>query len=86
MFTVAFLKAALERALKTAAQSAILIIGADQFNALAFDWTNLAGFAAGGFVLSLLSSAASDALTSADGPSLTSAEVVTDVDGLHEAV
>jgi hypothetical protein len=75
MFTAAFLKATLERALKTAAQSAILVIGADQFNALAFDWNNLAGFAAGGFALSVLTSIGTGALTDGN-PSVGDAEVV----------
>lgn len=75
MFTAAFIKATLERALKTAAQSAILVIGADQFNALDFDWANLGGFAAGGFALSVLTSVATGALTDGN-PSVGDAEVV----------
>lgn len=50
---------AVERATKTAAQSALLIIGADQLDALSADWRNVAGFALGGFVLSVLTSLAS---------------------------
>ena len=56
MFTQRFVRATLERAVKTAAQSAILIIGADQLDALSADWGNVAGFALGGFVLSVLTS------------------------------
>lgn len=48
-----------ERAAKTAAQSALLVIGADQVNVVAVDWMTVAGFAAGGAVLSLLTSVAS---------------------------
>lgn len=54
MFTRTFLRDLLERSLSTAAQSALLVIGADQLNVLHADWQNLAGFAAGGFVLSAL--------------------------------
>ena len=74
MFTRAFWSAALERAIKTAAQSAVLVIGADQFNALAVSWLEVGGFALGGFVLSVLTSVGSDAISSEDGPSLTNSE------------
>jgi len=69
VFSVEFGKAALERALKTAAQSAILVFGADQFNALQADWQTAGGFALGGFVLSLLTSLVSSGAGS-PGPSL----------------
>ena len=69
MFRRAFWQAAAERAAKTAAQSALLVIGADQLNALQADWENVAGFALGGFVLSLLTSVAS-ARVGGVGPSL----------------
>jgi hypothetical protein len=62
-----FLLEATERAVKTAAQSALLLLGADQLNALSVDWSNVAGFALGGFVLSLLTSLASKPLGSDDG-------------------
>ena len=74
MFTRAFWSAALERAAKTAAQSAVLVIGADQFNALAVSWGEVGGFALGGFVLSVLTSVGSDAVSSQHGPSLTNSE------------
>ena len=44
----------IDRAVRTAAQSAILALGADQVNVLDLDFATLAGFAGGGFVLSLL--------------------------------
>ena len=47
-----------------------LAFGAGQVNVLTLDWQTLAGFAGGGFVLSVLTSLASDALTSTPGPSL----------------
>lgn len=56
MFKLTFWKDVLERAIKTAAQSAILSFGADQFNVINVDWISIAGFAAGGFVLSVLTS------------------------------
>lgn len=74
MFTRAFWSAALERAIKTAAQSAVLVVGADQFDALAVSWGEVGGFALGGFVLSLLTSVGSDVVTDETGPSLTNAE------------
>jgi len=76
IWTKKFWKAAAERAVKTAAQSALLVIGADQVNAVAVDWAEVGGFAAGGLVLSLLFSLASDALGPGAGPSATGAEVV----------
>lgn len=47
-----------DRALKTAAQSAILVIGADQFNVIHVAWPEVAGFAAGGAALSVLTTLA----------------------------
>lgn len=49
-----YLKDLLDRAVKTAAQSAVLTIGADQVNALDADWRLVGGMALGGAVLSLL--------------------------------
>ena len=73
MFTTAFWKAATERAVKSAAQVAILTIGADTFNVVTMDWAEVAGFAGGGLVLSYLTSIA---FGGKDGnPSATNAEV-----------
>ena len=83
LFTRAFATAALERALKTAAQSAILVFGADQFNALQADWETAGGFALGGFVLSLLTSVVSANLGNVDGPSLANEVAVTRRVGSH---
>lgn len=66
-----------ERAVKTAAQAAILTLGADQVNALTADWELVTGFAAGGFALSVLTSLASLKATG-DGPSATHAERIYD--------
>lgn len=70
IFTRRFLLAALERATKTAAQSAILVLGAEQVNVLSVTWPEVGGFALGGFALSLLTSIGSDVVTAEDGPSL----------------
>lgn len=69
MFTRAFWRAAAERAAKTAAQSAILVLAADQVNVIAVNWAEVGGFAAGGFILSLLTSVASSG-AAGSGPSL----------------
>jgi hypothetical protein len=70
MFTLAFWKAATERATKTAAQAAILqLVVGDGFNAFDADWATAGGFALGGLVLSYLTSLASGAVGN-DGPSL----------------
>lgn len=71
--TRAFWEAAAERAAKTAAQSAILVIGAEQLNAISANWADVGGFALGGAVLSLLTSVASLGAGGV-GPSLTSSE------------
>ena len=77
MLSQAFWIAALERAIKTAAQAAILVLGADQVNAMAASWGDVLGFAVGGFVLSVLTSLASSPLGSSPGPSATHAETLT---------
>lgn len=76
IFTIAFWKAAAERAVKSGAQGAILAFGAGQANILELDWATLGGFAGGALVLSLLTSIGSDALTGGSGPSLTNAETI----------
>lgn len=76
IFTIAFWRAATERAVKSAAQGAILAFGAGQANVLELDWATLGGFAGGALVLSLLTSIGSDAITNGTGPSLTNAEVL----------
>lgn len=58
IFTRTFWAAALDRAVRSAAQAALLGFGADQFNVMQANWPNLLGFAGGGFLLSLLNSLA----------------------------
>jgi hypothetical protein len=67
MMTRRFVMETAERGVKTAAQSALLLLGADQINALSADWLNVAGFALGGFVISVLTSVASKPLGGDDG-------------------
>jgi hypothetical protein len=43
-----------DRAVRTAAQSALLVLGADQVNVIDVNWLDVAGFAGGGAVLSVL--------------------------------
>ena len=61
LFTRTFWLDALERAVKTAAQSAVLVVGAGQVDALSADWLTVGGFALGGALLSVLTSMASAA-------------------------
>ena len=75
MFTLAFWRATAERAISTAAQSALLIIGADQFNVVSVDWLTIAGFSAGGAALTVIKAMA---FGGKDGnPSAINAETVT---------
>lgn len=76
MWTARFWKAIAERAVSTAAQAAVLALGADAVNALSVDWLDVAGFAAGGFTLSVLKGLAANAITGGDGPGLTGAETL----------
>ena len=77
IWTGAFWKATAERAVSTAAQAAILAFGAEQFDAIAIpgsEWLTVAGFAAGGALLSVLKALAAGA---GDGnPSVGSREVI----------
>jgi len=54
-----------DRAVKTAAQGAVLAIGSEslQANAFAIDWSTTAGFALGGAALSLLTNLAQRGIT-----------------------
>lgn len=64
-----------ERSVSTAAQAAILALGAGQLNALDADWKTVGGFALGGGILAALKGLAVNASTQ-DGPGLTLAERV----------
>lgn len=57
IMTVAFWKSAGERAIKTAAQAAIALLGTDQFvSALDVNWSEIGGIALLAGILSLLTS------------------------------
>jgi len=78
IWTRTFWRAAAERAVKSAAQGAILAgVGAVGFDAFTADWASIGGAALGMGLLSLLTSIGSDALTGS-GPSLTDAEALTE--------
>ena len=64
IFANAFWKRAAERAIKSAAQAAVLGLGADQINAFNVSWGEVGGLAVGGAVLSFLTSL----LTAGVGP------------------
>jgi len=72
MWSKKFWRDATERALSTAAQSALLVLGAgampgDVINA---DWKNIAGFAAGGAGLALLKAVAASNVGTSNSASL----------------
>lgn len=69
MLTRVFWLAAVERAVKTAAQTALVTLGADRVDAFDADWRLVAGMALGGAVLSVLSSLASTQVGDPDDPS-----------------
>lgn len=71
----AFWVAAAERAIKTAAQTAIVTVGADTIDVLSADWVTIASMGAGGAVLSVLTSIASAKISSDAGPSLAGEEL-----------
>ena len=75
MFTVAFIKAAVERAVKTFAQTLVALLGVNATGVLDVDWTGALSAGALAALVSLLTSIGSDALTGS-GPSLTNTEVV----------
>ena len=80
IFTKTFWLEALERSIKTVAQSLIIMYGAAEgFNLFTADWGTTGGFAAGGFVLSILTSVASAPFGANNSPSLVKGEVGLDV-------
>lgn len=76
IWTRKFWQATAERAASTAAQSALLIIGAEQVNAISgVEWTTVGGFALGGAALAVLKAVAASQV-GGPGPSLTDAETL----------
>ena len=84
MFTVVFLRDATERAVKTAAQTLLAYFGAGAFDVLAADWVGGLSLAAGGAVLSVLTSLVSLPVAGNGTASLV-ADVVDDTPGRHAA-
>lgn len=85
MFTLLFWRAVFERGVKTAAQAVVLAITGDvAFNVFQADLLSLSGVALGGFLLSVLTSIASAAITDGN-PSVGNAETL-EANGRHEAV
>ncbi len=65
-----FWKAAIERAVKTFAQTAVALIGTAALGLLDVDWLAVLSGAGLACLLSVLTSIGSDAVTHSDGPSL----------------
>lgn len=70
MFTKTFVKAALERAVKTVAQALIAVFAASQANILTADWKAVLATAGTAGLLSILTSIASDGFGPKGTPSL----------------
>lgn len=62
-----------ERAVKTAAQTAVTVLGADKLNVLHVDWETVAGLSGGAALLSVLTSLASLKIGTSGTASLTNA-------------
>lgn len=76
-----FWVAAFERAAKTAAQSFVAVLIADEVTGLVgVDWGDTFSVVGLAALLSLLTSIGSDAVTTTPGPSLTTAEALTEED------
>lgn len=65
-----FVRETIERAVKSAGQAAVLVLGAGQVNALEVDWQTLGGFSAGAVVLSVATSLVSFKFGPTDGASV----------------
>jgi hypothetical protein len=72
MFTLTFWKAAVERSVKTFAQSAAALLVANATGLLDVDYAAVASVAGLAALVSVLTSIGSDAITGGTGPSLTS--------------
>lgn len=62
MWEIQFWRNVLERAIKTAAQAALLAVGGSIANLFALDWAVLGGAAGGGALLSVLTSLGTEVL------------------------
>lgn len=79
MFTIAFLQATAERAVKTLAQSLASLLIADGTGIIGTDWGDRLSVSIMAALISVLTSIASS-VSGNQGPSLTSSEVLTDDD------
>lgn len=70
MFRLAFWKQSAERAVKTAAQFALVGLGGNFVSVWDADWKTIAGAAAAGAVTSLLTSVASEPFGPMESPSI----------------
>ena len=70
MFDRLFWKLAVERAVKSAAQTAVLVLGAGAVDVFTVDWRQTAGLAAGAAVLSVLTSIGSEPFGPEGDPSV----------------
>lgn len=70
MFNRAFWKGAFERAVKTAAQFALVAFGADTASIISVEWQGVAAAAAAGFVVSVLTSLGSEPFGPLNSPSV----------------
>lgn len=70
LWTIQFWRETIERMVKSAAGGALLVIGANEANVLTLDFANLAGFAGGAALISLLMSLASSPFGDPGTPSL----------------
>lgn len=70
MWTLEFWKATAELAVRGAASAALLVIGADQVNALTLNWAQVGGFALGGAFISVLFSLGSSAFGKPGTPTI----------------
>ena len=68
-----FLADLIERAVKTAAQTAVTVLGADKLDVLHVDWETVLGLSGGAALLSVLTSLASLKIGSSGTASATSA-------------
>ena len=81
IWTAQFWKATTERAIATAAQSAIAALGTDLIGVLDMDATAVLSLAAGGAILSVLKSVAATAATG--GPSMGGGEALAGKSNAH---
>ena len=70
MFTKKFWRDTTERAISTAGEGMLLVVGADGFNVLTADWQNLLGGAAGGALLAVLKALIASRIGSSESASL----------------